>query len=270
MHSLVFLQESPAFMKAVIVIPARYASVRLPGKPLLAETGKPLIMHVYEQAVRATLASDVIVATDDTRISRAVRKSGGNVVMTDSRHRTGTMRVAEVAEKLDAEIIVNLQGDEPETDPAHLDRLIGIQATYGMPASTLAARFDPAMKSGPGSPEDPCAVKVIPGKPLGENIWYARYFTRHLQVFPRDGKGLIVRPDRYFMHAGVYAFSRKGLSALAAMPPGALEVAEDLEQLRILETGQNIAVGEVSRAMPGIDTREDYRAFTGRHLRRNS
>lgn len=251
-------------MKAAIIIPARYASTRLPGKPLLAETGKPLIQHVYEQAASVKRAAAVIVATDDARIADAVKAFGGQVVVTSSDHETGTARVAEAAAHVDADIIVNLQGDEPEIDPQDIDALISIQTRAQSFASTLACRFPETATYGTGSPDDPSAVKVIMGDGLGEGVWRARYFTRRLCPFPRRNSGAIKEPQRYYLHIGVYAFSKASLSTFAAAPSGALEASEQLEQLRILEMGEAIAVGEIKVAAPGIDTPEDYAAFVRR------
>lgn len=251
-------------MKAVIIIPARYASTRLPGKPLLAETGKPLIQHVYEQAAQAKHASRVIVATDDERIANTVTAFGGEAIMTSPDHETGTARVAEAAAEVEADIIVNLQGDEPEIDPGDLDALIAIQALGKSFASTLACRFPEAAISGSGSPDDPSTVKVIMGESLAAGVSSAQYFTRHLCAYPRGADGGVKEPQRYYLHVGVYAFSRSSLAAFAAAPCGALEASERLEQLRILEIDKVIAVGEVKAAAPGIDTPEDYAAFVKR------
>jgi len=256
-------------MKAAIIIPARIASTRLPGKPLLAETGKPLIQHTYEQAKKSRCASRVIVATDDARIFDAVCGFGGEAVMTAAEHESGTARVAEAAKALDAEIIVNLQGDEPEIDPGDLDRLIDLQAAgYGF-ASTLACPFPAEAVLGPGSPDDPSAVKVILGAPLGANAFRAIYFTRALCPYPRDDRGLIADPQKYFLHVGVYAFSKASLDAFVAAPVGALERMEQLEQLRILEMGEFIVAGVVDKAAPGIDTPEDYSGFVKRYPKAN-
>lgn len=256
-------------MKAAIVIPARFASTRLPGKPLLKETGKPLIVHVYEQAVKARRASVVVVATDDARIADAVRAAGGEAMMTAPGHETGTSRVAEAAARLDAEIVVNLQGDEPEIEPDDLDALIEIQAEGRSFASTLACRFPETAGSGAGSPDDPSTVKVILGGALGSNARRAQCFARNLCPYPRTADGRVENPQRYYLHVGVYAFSKASLAAFAAAPQRALEKSERLEQLRILEMGEAIAVGEVDAAPPGIDTPEDYAAFVERFSRQS-
>lgn len=252
-------------MKAAVIIPARYASTRLPGKPLLAQTGKLLIQHTYEQAMRADTVSEVIVATDDQRIADAVAGFGGRVVMTRSDHETGSARVAEAAAELDAGIIVNLQGDEPEIEPAHIDKLVRMASGVDCFAATLACPFDRHAAVGSGSPEDPAAVKAILGDKLGEGVCRARYFTRSLCPYPRDASGAIAAPEQYYLHIGLYAFARDNLKRFAAWRAGALESVERLEQLRILERGETIAVGMVSAAPAGIDTPEDYQAFVQRY-----
>lgn len=246
-------------MKAAIIIPARYASTRLPGKMLLEAGGKPLIQHTYERARGSRLADKVVIATDDARILAAARAFGAECVMTDPAHRSGSERAAEVARALDAEIIVNVQGDEPELDPAHLDRLIALQAALSPFASTLACPFPESL-----APEDPAAVKAVLGRRLDPSraiygpVHEALYFTRALAPFPRDGAP--ARED-YRLHIGVYAFRRDALQAFASAPESALERIERLEQLRILEMGERILVGIVPAAAPGVDTPADFAAF---------
>lgn len=252
-------------MKAAIVIPARYASTRLPGKLLLAQTGKSLIQHTYEQARQAKRAATIIVVTDDRRIANAVAAFGGRAVMTGD-HSSGSARVAEAAADIDADIIVNLQGDEPEIDPAHIDRVISIKAGQDCFAATLACPF--AHGAGPGSPDDEAAVKAIFGEALAPGVFRARYFTRRICGWPRDADGRLEAPQRYFLHLGIYAFSKESLSRFANTPAGVLERAERLEQLRILEMGETIAAGLVDGAAPGIDTPEDYDAFVQRQAQR--
>jgi 3-deoxy-manno-octulosonate cytidylyltransferase (CMP-KDO synthetase) len=237
-------------MKTVIVIPARYASSRLPAKPLLRETGKYLIQHVYERACESN-AETAIVATDDARIVQAVRSFGGNVVMTREDHPSGTDRVAEVAEKLDADIIVNLQGDEPLIEPATLDMLARLleqdrkaeMATLAVPITSLEQW------------RDPNCVKVVCDK-QGR----ALYFSRSPIPFVRDGE-----PDfstgRFLQHLGLYAYRRRFLLELAKLPPEPLETTEKLEQLRVLALGYRIQVGVVPHAHRGVDTPADYRRF---------
>ncbi len=256
---------------AAIIIPARYASERLPGKPLLSETGKPLIQHTYERAAACRAADAVIVATDDERIMRAVEDFGGRAVMTSDHHETGTARVAEAAAMVEAGVIVNLQGDEPEIDPAYLEKLIEIHGKSGAFASTLACRFSKETATGPGSPDDPASVKVILADKEGaEDFYWALFFTRDICAHPRTASGAISRPQDYFLHLGVYAFSRENLANFAQSPQSPLEQAAKLEQLRILEMGEKVAVGLVDGAAPGVDTPEDYAAFVKREGDRNA
>ena len=254
-------------MKAAIIIPARYASTRLPGKPLLTRTGKPLIQHVYERARQVKSARHVIVATDDQRIFDAVKGFGGDAVLTRADHESGSGRVAEASHHLNADIIVNLQGDEPEIEPAHINALIALQDQSGAFASTLACPFPAEATSGSGSPEDSAAVKAILGETINDHARWARYFTRRLGIWPRDEQGCISTPADYFLHVGVYAFSKRSLARFSNTPAGALEQIERLEQLRILEMGERIAVGMIPHAAPGIDTPEDYEAFIQRTLK---
>ena len=157
-----------------------------------------------------------------------------------------------------------LHGDEPEIEPGYIDRLIALQAKTGAFASTLACPFPADATAGPGSPEDPSAVKAILGAKIADDAYWARYFTRHQAVWPRDEAGRIIQPQDYYLHIGVYAFSKASLMDFAAAPAGALEKIERLEQLRILERGGEIALELIPQAAPGIDTPEDYEAFVRR------
>ncbi|MCI5043740.1 MAG: 3-deoxy-manno-octulosonate cytidylyltransferase [Aquisalinus sp.] len=258
-------------MKSVIVIPARYASSRLPGKPLLAETGKPLIQHTYEQAAMSD-ADEVIVATDDTRIQEAVSAFGGRVVMTSPAHESGTARVAEAARDFKADIVINMQGDEPETEPESLNHLINIHQkamSAEQPAfvSTLVCPFSPQPVSGAGSPEDPSCVKAVLSADQG-GFRKALYFSRSLVPFPRDENGCISNPSSYYLHLGIYAFSMESLQRFESLPESRLERTEKLEQLRILEAGYVVAAGVIDAAPPGVDTPEDYAAFVRRYKSR--
>ncbi|HKQ47649.1 MAG TPA: 3-deoxy-manno-octulosonate cytidylyltransferase [Phycisphaerae bacterium] len=245
-------------MKAVAIIPARYASSRFPGKLLAKETGKYLIQHVYEQARRAARLGDVIVAADDPRIADAVRSFGGKAVMTRADHPSGSDRVAEVAAGLTADVIVNVQGDEPEIDPAYIDQLVDLMAAdKDIPIGTLACPFPKDT-----DPSDPNAVKVV-----CDARGRALYFSRALIPFPRDTGGRPTEPHRWLLHLGIYAYRREFLLKLATLPPTPLELDEKLEQLRVLENGYPLAVGLVNQATIGIDTPEDYAAFVKRHGR---
>jgi 3-deoxy-manno-octulosonate cytidylyltransferase (CMP-KDO synthetase) len=240
-------------VRTAIVIPARYGSTRLPGKPLLKATGKYLIQHVYEQARRAKSASLVIVATDDTRILSAVQGFGGIAVMTRRDHVSGTDRIAEVARGLDVDAVVNLQGDEPLFDPAGLDLLTGLLADD--------ATADVATLATPICDREtylsPNCVKVV-----CDDLGRALYFSRSPIPMVRDGEpDFRADPPRFLLHLGVYAYRRETLLRLAATPPHPLEQSEKLEQLRVLGTGGTIRVGVVAKAHRGVDTPADYAAF---------
>lgn len=245
-------------MSVAIVIPARLGSTRLPEKLLLNETGKPLLQHTYERAL-ACGADAAVIAADDERIADAARAFGGEVVMTRADHTTGSARVAEAAAGLPHDIIVNLQGDEPEIDPAAIRKLIKTHRENDVFASTLACPFPANSNSGAASPSDPSAVKAILGEKLRSGARRAEYFSRRACPFAH-----VADPARYYLHIGVYAFHRDTLAEFAAQPRGALEAAENLEQLRILEMGETIAAAVIDKAAPGIDTQEDYDAFVTR------
>jgi 3-deoxy-manno-octulosonate cytidylyltransferase (CMP-KDO synthetase) len=240
-------------MRVAVVIPARFASARLPGKPLLRDTGKYLVQHVYEQACAARSASLVVVATDDDRIRRAVEGFGGNVVMTRADHPSGTDRVAEVAAGLGSHVVVNVQGDEPQLDPAAIDLLVRLLADDpGSDMATLAAPLPDRE-----SYLSPNVVKVV-----CDDRGRALYFSRSPIPMTRDGDpDLTADPARYLQHLGVYAYRRAFLLKLAATPPHPLEETEKLEQLRVLGTGGTIRVGRVAHAHRGVDTPADYAAF---------
>ena len=240
-------------MSVAIVIPARYASTRLPGKPLLRETGKYLIQHVYERACEAKCASDVIVATDDERIFDAVHEFGGRVVMTRADHPSGTDRIAEVAAHLPAAVIVNLQGDEPQFDPAALDLLAGLlvddsrsdMTTLAVPIANRETYLNPNV------------VKLV-----CDASWKALYFSRSPIPMVREGEpDFSARPARFLHHLGVYAYRREFLLKVAGMPASPLEQIEKLEQLRVLGMGGTIRVGLVATAHRGVDTPTDYTEF---------
>ncbi len=239
----------------VAVIPARFASTRLPGKPLLAVTGKPLIQHVVEAARRCALLDRIIVATDDMRIFEAVRKFGGEAAMTRDDHPSGTDRVAEVAASLaHAEIIVNLQGDEPEISPEALNSLVNaMRAAPNPPMATLAS---------PIRDESDVPRSLLREGRAARADGRALYFSRSPIPMHRDGapEGGIYG----HLHMGVYAYRRDFLLSMARLPVSPLERAEKLEQLRVLDAGHAIAVGIVEEPSIGIDTPEDYRRFVAR------
>ncbi len=240
-------------MKTAVIIPARYASSRLPGKPLLRETGKYLIQHVYERACRARNIDRVIVATDDSRIMSAVESFGGQSILTRSDHSSGTDRVAEVAEGLDSDVIVNLQGDEPLIEPSAIELLPALlQGNTEAAAATLAVPLTSVERW-----QNPNCTKVV-----CDDRGRALYFSRSPIPHVRDGQpDFHARPLQFLQHLGVYAYRRAFLLRLASMEPAALEQLEKLEQLRILAIGRAIQVGIVAHSSPGVDTYEDYREF---------
>lgn len=244
-------------MSAAIVIPARHASTRLPGKPLLKETGKYLIQHVYERACRSRRAKAVIVATDDPRILTAVESFGGRAVMTRRDHACGTDRIAEVARMLEASILVNLQGDEPLIDPAALDQVIGLledDPDAGM--ATLAAPLHSQEQY-----EAKSCVKVV-----CDGQGNALYFSRAPIPLVRDGApDFKARPPRFLQHVGLYAYRRDFLTRFASLPPAPLEQLEKLEQLRALAAGCRIRVGLIDQPTLGVDTYDDYQRFVAVH-----
>lgn len=256
-------------MTVVAVIPARFGSTRFPGKPLAKETGKFLIQHVYERVSACGPVERVIVGTDDERIVTAVRSFGGEAAMTNAALPSGTDRVAVVAAGLGLcgdDLVLNVQGDEPEIAPEALGRLIArMEQDAGSGIGTLAARFDDAgPRSGPGSPADPNCVKVVV-----DDAGRALYFSRALVPYPRRSAGQVDTPSRWLLHLGVYAFRVEMLARLSrrgAVVPGSLEESEALEQLGWLASGHSVSVTVVRHRFVGVDTPEDYAAFVKRTL----
>lgn len=239
-------------MKATVIIPARFASTRLPGKPLLSETGKPLIQHVVESVLPAKYVERVVVATDDDRIARAVRDGGYEAVLTRDDHTSGTDRLAEAAEALglgDEDIVVNVQGDEPDMPPVLVDELILTLANGDSPMATLCTPLSAA------DAENPNKVKVV----FSTN-GQAMYFSRSKIPHDRDGDG----HARYYLHLGIYAYRVWFLKRFAGMAPTVCEQTEKLEQLRVLENGHSIAIQVVQYDGGGIDTPQDYARFVAR------
>lgn len=243
--------------QALAIIPARMSSTRLPGKPLLAETGKPLIQHVVENAARAESLERVVVATDDQVIVDAVQTFGGEAVLTGP-HPNGTSRLAEALTLIDSdhELIVNVQGDEPEVDPSVIDALVaGIAADTDAPMATLCSRF--------ADSEDPTNPNIV--KLVRDQNGRAMYFSRSLIPHDRDNGGAGSDLDAYWKHPGLYAYRRSFLADVyPTLTPTPLEDIEKLEQLRVLEHGYRIAVIEADAPEPGIDTPEQYAAFVER------
>ena len=230
-------------MRTLCVIPARYASTRLPGKPLADICGKPMICRVLERASRAQKPEKVIVATDDQRIYDAVRAEGGEAILTRADHPTGTDRLAEVAEAYpEVDLIVNVQGDEPLIKPSVIDDLIApFEMDENLPMATVMTRMEDAAEQ-----LNPNNVKVIVDK-----LGYALYFSRSLVPYPRAAAGPV------YKHIGIYAYRRDFLLRYARLEPTPLEKAESLEQLRALENGYGIRVLETDCRFVGVDTVED-------------
>lgn len=238
-----------------VVIPARFGSTRLPGKPLLRETGKYLIQHTYERALRSR-ADIVLVATDDERIVKAVRSFGGEARLTSPEHHSGTDRVAEVAESLPHSIIVNVQGDEPEIEPGVIDGVIeALCEESKAEMSSAGCPLDPSRVS------DSSIVKVVT-----DLEGYALYFSRA----PIPGSKMLpdIKEGLYLQHLGIYGYRRRVLLRLSQLEPTPLERHEELEQLRALQHGIRIKVILTDTAPPGIDTKEDYEAFVRRYSER--
>lgn len=242
-------------MRILAVIPARYASTRLPGKPLLADTGRTLIQHVVEAARKSSRLTQIVVATDDSRIFDAVKAFGGDAVMTRDDHVSGTDRVAEAARLVpQVDLVINLQGDEPEIAPESINTLIEVmikrpEAVMGTLATPI---YDESVYL------DPSCVKLVK-----DDGGYALYFSRSPIPYHRDGAPTDGQPWG-LLHLGVYAFRPQFLQQVATMPTADLEVSEKLEQLRVLENGHRIAVGIVHERCVGIDTPEDYARFVER------
>jgi 3-deoxy-manno-octulosonate cytidylyltransferase (CMP-KDO synthetase) len=234
-------------MKALGVIPARYASTRLPGKPLVALAGKPMIERVWERVREATSLSGVIVATDDERIRSAVNGFGGEATLTRSDHRSGTERVAEVAvARGDIQIFVNVQGDEPLIVPAAIDQVV--EAMRDDPEAAVATLAVPI--SNAADIMDPNVVKTVldfDGNGL--------YFSRAPIPWVRDRSGPV--HVRHLKHLGLYAYRRDALLEFPTFPQGDLERVEQLEQLRWLENGYRIRVIETEHDSIGVDVPED-------------
>ncbi len=234
-------------MNITAIIPARYASTRLPGKPLLDIAGKPMIQHVYERARDAELVNRVIVATDDMRIFDAVKGFGGEVVMTSDTHNSGTDRLAEVATSLESDIIVNVQGDEPLIDSAMIDEAIRPL----MENSTIVMGSLKAEIRDEAELNNPNLVKVV----VDRND-FALYFSRYPIPYFRDASPLSLLTG-HFKHIGLYVYRRDFLLEYAGMPQTPLEEAEKLEQLRALENGYRIKVPTTRLQSIGVDTEDE-------------
>ena len=244
--------------RSFIVIPARLASTRLPRKLLLSETGRPLLQHTWQSAQRATKPGGVIIAADHDEIASAARGFGGRVVMTSPDCASGTDRVAEVARTMpDVEIFVNVQGDEPEISAAAIDLAVErLERDTTAVMSTLATPIRDRAKL-----NDPSCVKVV-----FDDQSRALYFSRSPIPFARNWDDALLDsyPASFYQHIGLYAYRRNFLLQIAELPRADIEKIENLEQLRVLAAGYEIAVGVIDEPTIGIDTPEDYRAFVER------
>jgi 3-deoxy-manno-octulosonate cytidylyltransferase (CMP-KDO synthetase) len=244
--------------QTAIIIPARLGSTRLAKKMLLNETGKTLLQHTYESASRSRCADRVIVATDSAEIFDSVRSFGGEVKMTLPSHQSGTDRIAEVARELpDYELVVNVQGDEPDMAAEVIDRVIEqLRNQPEVPVSTAACAIRNETLI-----HDPSCVKVVL-----DTRGRALYFSRSPIPYPRNWDPAWLSSDspRYYQHLGIYAYRRPFLLGFADLPASLAEQTESLEQLRVLQAGYSLAVAVVEHHSKGIDTAEDYAAFVAR------
>ncbi len=236
------MHPSEIFTGIVGAIPARYASTRLPGKPLLPIAGRPMIEHVYRRAALARGLDRVVVLTDDERIAAAVAGFGGECEMTPPECASGTDRIAHAARSWGARAVVNIQGDEPLIDPEAVSALARHLTDH--PEDEVVTLAAPAL---PEEIDNPNAVKVVV-----DGAGYALYFSRSAIPYARQSGGATP-----LKHLGIYGYQRRALLRLAGLPPTPLEISESLEQLRALENGIRIRVLAVSKASPGVDTRED-------------
>ena len=254
-------EPRPKGIRSAIVLPARLASTRLPGKLLLAETGKTVLQHTYEAASLALRPSQICVAADGKEIVAAVKAFGGKVIQTDPEAASGTDRVAEVAAAMpEVDIIVNVQADEPEITGEAIDLAITLlEENPDVPMSTLAAPL-----RSPDQLRDPACVKVVL-----DARGRALYFSRSPIPHDRDGgESASIDSPAYLQHVGLYAYRREFLLQIPHLPRSPLEELEKLEQLRVLSAGHVILVGLIDEPTLGIDTPEDYRAFVERVTRR--
>ncbi len=238
-----------------MIIPARYGSTRFPAKMVAAETGRPLVQHVVDRCRQCRRVRDVVVATDDERIATALRPFGTTVAMTSPTHASGTDRIAEVARGLSDDVVVNVQGDEPEIEPDVVDGLVERLATSGDDMATAAVAFPAG-----ADVADPNLVKVVRAVD-GRAIYFSRSPVPYRREADFGGNAV------YHLHLGIYAYRRDFLLTFAAWPPTPLEQTEKLEQLRALEHGRSMFVQVVRQATHGIDTPQQYAAFVERFRR---
>jgi 3-deoxy-manno-octulosonate cytidylyltransferase (CMP-KDO synthetase) len=250
--------------RVAIVIPARLHSTRLPRKLLLRETGKTILQHTYEAASRATSIDCICVAADGEEIAAEVRAFGGNVVLTDPNHASGSDRVAEVARGWDdIDLIVNVQGDEPEISATAIDQVVELLVRN--PSAVMSTLSTPIRTK--EKLDDPACVKVV-----FDGEQRALYFSRSVIPHPRSWSDelLTAEPPHFHQHIGLYAYRRDFLLQIATLPRPAIEQLESLEQLRVLHAGRTILVGSTLEPSIGIDTPADYREFVARQMSRRA
>ncbi|MGA2071327.1 MAG: 3-deoxy-manno-octulosonate cytidylyltransferase [Sedimentisphaerales bacterium] len=255
--------------KIIVCIPARYGSTRFPAKVLAKDTGKFLIQHVYEQAKLAKLSDRVIIAADDKRIADAAKSFGAECIMTNPDCPSGTDRIAEAVGGLDFDIVVNLQGDEPEIDPANIDTVAKLLVDNPKSSmSTLVAEFETKEQIA-----DPNLVKVVVTqyavRSTQDTPVRAIYFSRSVIPYDRE-KGGVGETEKYLRHLGIYAYRKEFLLKITKLPQTPLEKLEKLEQLRAIENGFDILVAKVKHTCAGIDTPEQYAEFVKRYSRREN
>lgn len=234
--------------RAVVVVPARYASTRFPAKMLAPLEGKPLVMHAYDRARKARLADDVLIATDDARIADAVARYDAHVVMTRPDHPSGTDRIAEAVADMSAELVVNVQGDEALLEPSLIDAVI--EMLDNTPDAVMATARHPI--SDPARVQDPNTVKVV-----CDGQGAALYFSRCPIPYIRDTEACLDTAGCYWQHIGLYAYRKDFLMRFAALPQTLLEKLEKLEQLRALEHGYKIMVVDTDYEGIGVDVPDD-------------
>jgi len=233
-------------MRIIGVIPARYGSTRFPGKALAEIKGKPMIQHVWESSSKSKLINELYIATDDKRIFDAVGKFWGKAVMTSSKHKSGSDRIGEVVKNIKCDIVVNIQGDEPFINPLNIDKAIKpLMTDRNIQVSTLSTKIKNNEEI-----DNPNVVKVVSDK-----NGFALYFSRHAIPFNRENtKGV-----SYYKHIGLYVYRKDFLMKFVKMKPSKLELAEKLEQLRILENGERIKVVVTNIESITVDTKEDLK-----------
>lgn len=243
-------------MKAIGIIPARYESTRFPGKVLADLLGRPLIQYVYEEALKATSLEDLLIATDDERVLKAVEGFGGRAVMTAKEHQSGADRLTEIANPIDTEIVVNIQADEPLIRSSMIDDLVNcLSGDPNISAASLIHKIENAEEL-----EDPNVVKVVK-----DRDGFALYFSRALIPHPRSSLN-VAGELVFYKHLGLYAYTKDFLFTFTNLTVGELEKIEQLEQLRALEHGYRIKLIETEFSTIGVDTPEDLEKVKARLL----